>query len=255
MATKAYLSPVGFRFLAHRGLAVAADGSLLDENTAEAFARALEAGATHLETDVQSSKDGVAVICHDADLQRIAGVNSKVADLTWQQLSELRLEHGSSLITLEQALTRFANAKFNIDIKDAASVEPTVAAIKRLGATDRVLVSSFSEKRRIAAISQLPGVATSASASRLLKIWFAWRFGLKQSLAELLSDIDALQLPVSRGMFRFDSEAFIAEIARHAVELHFWTINDPMLARVLRARGAHGIVSDRIDDIIVALAE
>ena len=255
MASKQYLSPVGFRFLAHRGLAVAADGRRLDENSAAAFARALEVGATHLETDVQASKDGVAVICHDPDLLRIAGVNSKVADLTWLQLSELRLEHGSAMITLEQALSEFKTAKFNIDIKDAAAVNATVAVIRRLGATDRVLVSSFSEKRRTDAIAQLPGVATSASASRLLKIWFAWRLGFKGQLTKLLSDLDALQLPVHRGVIRFDSKAFIGEIARHAVELHFWTINDPMLARVLRARGAHGIVSDRIDDIIVALAE
>ena len=255
MASKQYLSPVGFRFLAHRGLAVAADGRLLDENSAAAFARALEVGATHLETDVQASKDGVAVICHDSDLLRIAGVKSKVADLTWQQLSELRLEHGSAMITLEQALSEFKTAKFNIDIKDAAAVNATVAVIRRLGATDRVLVSSFSEKRRTDAIAQLPGVATSASASRLLKIWFAWRLGLRRQLTKLLMGLDALQLPVHRGVIRFDSEAFIAEIARHAVELHFWTVNDPMLARVLRARGAHGIVSDRIDDIIVALAE
>lgn len=255
MASKQYLSPVAFRFLAHRGLAVAANGTRLDENSAAAFARALEVGATHLETDVQASKDGVAVICHDPDLLRIAGVKSKVADLTWQQLSELRLEHGSPLITLEQALTQFKTAKFNIDIKDAGAVGATVEVISRLGATDRVLVSSFSEKRRIDALAQLPGVATSASASRLLKIWFAWRLGLKHQLTKLLSDLDALQLPVHRGLIRFDSGAFIAEIARHAVELHFWTINDPMLARVLRARGAHGIVSDRIDDIIVALAE
>ena len=117
MASKQYLSPVAFRFLAHRGLAVAADGALLDENSAAAFARALEVGATHLETDVQASKDGVAVICHDSDLLRIAGVKSKVADLTWQQLSELRLEHGSAMITLEQALSEFKTAKFNIDIK------------------------------------------------------------------------------------------------------------------------------------------
>ena len=255
MKAKPYLSPASFRFFAHRGLAIATDASLLDENTAQAFARALEIGATHLETDVQASKDGVAVICHDSDLLRIAGVKRKVSDLTWAELSGLRLEHGSVLITLEQALTQFATAKFNIDIKDANAVDATVSVIERLAATNRVLVSSFSEKRRMAAVSQLPGVATSASASRLLKIWLAWRLGLKRRLTALLSDLDALQLPPSRGPIRFDSEFFIEAIARHGVELHFWTINDPMLARVLRARGAHGIVSDRIDHIIAAIAE
>jgi glycerophosphoryl diester phosphodiesterase len=254
-AKKAYLSPVAFRFLAHRGLAVSATGKKLDENTALAFDRALEVGATHLETDVQASSDGVSVICHDPDLSRIAGVKLKVNDLTAAELVELQLEHGGRLMTLEQALERFSGARFNIDIKTEAAIAGTVAAIKKLNAQDRVLLSSFSEARRLSAIGQLPGVATSASAPKLLKVWFAWRFNLRQFMANELRDLDALQLPTHRGFIRFDSEKFMREVARHGVELHYWTINDPRLARVLRARGASGIVSDRIDIMITALAE
>jgi glycerophosphoryl diester phosphodiesterase len=254
-AQKAYLSPVAFRFLAHRGLAISSTGSKLDENTALAFDRALEVGATHLETDVQASSDGVAIICHDPDLSRIAGLRRKVNELSAAELLALPLEHGGRLMTLEQALERFSGAKFNIDIKTEGAIAGTVATIKKLNATDRVLVSSFSEARRLSAVSQLPGVATSASASKLLKVWFAWRFKLQHFMATELHDVDALQLPTHRGFMRFDSEKFMREVGRHGVELHYWTINDPRLARVLRARGAAGIVSDRIDDIIVALAE
>ena len=105
-------------------------------------------------------------------------------------------------------------------------------------------------------------VAASGTAFLVIKwagvaylVWLAWRLGLSGWLAKLLKSLDALQLPTHRGVIRFDSEKFIREVSRHGTELHFWTINDPMLARVLRARGAQGIVSDRIDDIIVALAE
>ena len=253
--SKPYLSPVAFRFLAHRGLPVAADGSKLDENSAEAFRRALDVGATHIETDIQASSDGVAFICHDSDLARVAGIAKKVHELTALELHGLSLEHGGKMLTLEQALTKFPDAKFNLDIKSAEAVAPTVEVILRLGAKDRVLVSSFSEKRRMAAVSQLSNVCTSASASKLLKIWLAHRLALSRCLSKQLLEVDALQLPTHRGLLRFDSVKFIREVADHGVELHFWTINDPRIARVLRARGAHGIVSDRIDDIIVALAE
>ena len=255
VAKKAYLSPVAFRFLAHRGLAVSATGEKLDENTALAFDRALEVGATHIETDVQASSDGVAVICHDPDLSRIAGVKRKVSDLTAAELVALPLEHGGHLMTLEKALERFSGARFNIDIKTEGAIAGTVAAIKKQNAQQRVLVSSFSEARRLSAIGQLPGVATSASASKLLKVWLAWRFNLRTMMTNELHDIDALQLPTHRGIIRFDSEKFMREVARHGVELHYWTINDPRLARVLRARGASGIVSDRTDIMITALAE
>jgi glycerophosphoryl diester phosphodiesterase len=65
----------------------------------------------------------------------------------------------------------------------------------------------------------------------------------------------ALQIPQSSGLIRFDDKRFIAAVARHGVEVHFWTINDPIVARELRARGASGIVSDRIDLIIAEFTE
>ena len=46
------------------------------ENTLLAFQRAFEVGATHLETDVHTSRDGVAVISHDPDLARLAGATA-----------------------------------------------------------------------------------------------------------------------------------------------------------------------------------
>ena len=51
------------------------------------------------------------------------------------------------------------------------------------------------------------------------------------------------------------SESFIAAVKSFGVEIHYWTINDPEIAKQLRARGANGVVSDRIDLMIAALAE
>lgn len=252
---KPYLSPKGFRFLAHRGLCVDAAGNLLDENTAAAFERALEVGATYLEVDVRASKDGVAFVCHDADLQRIARQSKRIADLTALELEQIALNQGGKLLRLTELLTKFSSAKVNIDIKSADAVRPTVQAIKNVGADDRVLISSFSERRRRAAIALLPQVATSSSALILLLIWLSWRLNLKGLLKKLLTNLDALQIPVASGWMRFDSQSFIEAVTRHGTEVHFWTINDPIVARELRARGASGVVSDRIDSIISELTE
>jgi glycerophosphoryl diester phosphodiesterase len=78
---------------------------------------------------------------------------------------------------------------------------------------------------------------------------------LKRWFTSLLSDVVALQIPRASGWLRFDDERFIGAVARHGVEVHFWTINDPIVARELRARGASGIVSDRIDLIIAEFTE
>lgn len=252
---KPYFSPAGFRYFAHRGLCVCADGQVLDENTAAAFERALAVGANYLEIDVRASKDGVAFVCHDADLVRIAAQPDKIADLTAEQLAQVKLNRGGTLLRLSELLARFPHARVNIDIKSADAVHATVSAIKLADAQDRVLISSFSERRRRAAIAQLPQVATSSSALLLIAIWLSWRLKLKKSLRAILSKLAALQIPVASGWMRFDSPEFIEAVSKHGTEVHFWTINDPIVARELRARGASGVVSDRIDLIIAEFAE
>jgi glycerophosphoryl diester phosphodiesterase len=255
VVAKPYLSPVAFRFLAHRGLTVGLEQQPIDENTEPAFARALEAGATYLEVDVRASRDGLSIVCHDEDLLRVAGNPVKVAELDWQTLSVIKLRHGANLMPLDALLQRFPQARVNIDIKSSDAIVPTVRAIEQNLATDRVLISSFSEGRRSAAVRLLPGVATSSSAQRLLAVWLAQKLGSQSLLRRALRGLDALQIPVAQGPLRFDTERFISAVKRNGVELHYWTINDPKQALELRARGANGIVSDRIDLIVAALAE
>ena len=252
---KPYLSPASFRFLAHRGLTVGENSQPIDENTQLAFARALQVGATYLEVDVRASRDGVVVVCHDVDLARIAGRPEKVADLDWAVLQAIPLRHGGKLMSLEQLLSQFGNARVNIDIKSLDAAEGTAQVVLSQNAQDRVLISSFSESRRVATVALLPGIATSGSASGLLKTWLAYKLGSRTLLARTLKGLDALQIPTSRGPLRFDSESFIAAVKSFGVEIHYWTINDPEIAKQLRARGANGVVSDRIDLMIAALAE
>ena len=131
----------------------------------------------------------------------------------------------------------------------------TAEVVARLNAQDRVLISSFSKKRRMAASQLLPGVAISSSAIELLASWLAHKLRSKRLMRRLLTGIDAMQIPASRGRLHFDSESFIATVKSFGIEIHYWTINDPEIAKRLRARGANGVVSDRIDLIVAALAE
>ena len=112
------------RIIAHRGLALDAP-----ENTLLAFLRALNAGATHLETDVHASADGVAVISHDPDLGRVAGRSVNVGQLTMPELRRVDLGHGQGFCSLAEALDAFPQARFNIDIKDEASAAPAAEAM------------------------------------------------------------------------------------------------------------------------------
>lgn len=73
---------------AHRGASEYAP-----ENTMAAFCLGIEMGANGIETDVQRTKDGVLLLCHDATFQRTAGVDRPVCDMTWAEVS--RLDVGS----------------------------------------------------------------------------------------------------------------------------------------------------------------
>src|SRR5512140_1438453 len=59
------------------------------ENTAASFRAALDAGAGAIELDVGLSKDGHAVVLHDATLDRTTSGRGPLARRTWPELAEL----------------------------------------------------------------------------------------------------------------------------------------------------------------------
>ena len=65
------------------------------ENTMPSFVAAIEAGAEAAELDIRPARSGELVIIHNKDLKHLAGIPRAVADMTWQELSEvtLRTEH------------------------------------------------------------------------------------------------------------------------------------------------------------------
>ena len=249
VAGDGFFSPAPPRVLAHRGLAIDAP-----ENTLLAFAKALAAGATHVETDVHVSADGVAMISHDPDLRRLADRRVAVDHLTAQELRRIDLGWGQNYCSLADALDGFPDVRFNIDIKIGGAVQPTVDAVRAAGATRRVLIGSFSPRRRLAAIGMLPGVATSISARGAVAAVAAARGGSLPSLRRILRDVQAVQLPESVLRMRAFTPRTIAAFHAAGVEVHAWTINEPAAMDRLLALGVDGLVTDRADLGIEAVA-
>lgn len=75
-------------YIAHRGLFD--NGNGIPENSIPAFEKAVK-NNYGIETDVQMSKDGVLVVFHDDTLKRMTGVDGKLCDYTFEELSKLRL--------------------------------------------------------------------------------------------------------------------------------------------------------------------
>lgn len=230
------------RVLAHRGLAIEAP-----ENTLLAFAKALAIGVTHVETDVHESSDGVAIVSHDDTLERVAGRNVRVNQLTSIELRRIDLGAGQGFSSLAEAIDAFPDVRFNIDLKSAGAVEPTVKAIRSLNATDRVLVTSFSDARRRAAVRGLPGVATSASFGTMAKILLASTLRWRRRAYALLASVDAVQLPERWKGVQVITPLLIRMAREAGTEVHAWTINEPDDMVRLLDLGVDGIVTDRAD--------
>lgn len=240
-----YLSPDLPRIFAHRGFA-GADG--VSENTIEAFRAALALGATHIESDIQVTKDGEPVLFHDEDLLRVAGLPRKVKQLTLSELKSLELIDGGRISTLREALIALPAARFNLDLKVSEAVLPTVELIRALNVQGRVLLTSFSDKRRGEAVAALDGrVVSSAGTGRVLGLWLASKIRMQWLIKRLAKPVQALQIPVSKGPIRFDSPAFIRQMTAVGLELHYWTVNEPNEMLRLIGLGAQGIVTDRTD--------
>ena len=236
----------GISLLAHRGLAL--PGSGVVENTLSAFAAALGAGATHIETDVQATRDGVAVLFHDDDLGRIFNDPRKVSQVSFAELGTLSERSGVELLPLTEALAQFPQAKFNLDVKSWSAVDPTVEALEYARAHERVLVSSFSDARRLLVLRGLSRpVATSAGSASVMRARFASAMRQPKLMRSSLFAVDALQIPQSMYGVRFASKSFVSNLRNLGLHVHFWTINDLTTAQHLIDLGATGLVSDRVD--------
>lgn len=99
------LSPV--QIYCHRGLS-----SEAPENSLEAVDLAISSLSDGVEIDVQETKDGVVVVCHDTSLERTTGQKVNIADVTYEELLQYDIstyfskDHEFTYVpTLEEVMT------------------------------------------------------------------------------------------------------------------------------------------------------
>ena len=133
--------------MAHRGFS--RDGL---ENSMAAFRAAVELGFRHLETDVHTTADGVLLLFHDETLDRITDGRGRISELPAETVARARIGGAEPIPLFEELAAAFPDVRFNLDVKDWNSVDTLAAAIERFGLHDRVLIASFSDRRRRAVL-------------------------------------------------------------------------------------------------------
>lgn len=218
--------PIAF---AHRG---ATPGL---ENTLAAVRRVVGLGYRYVETDVRVTRDGVAVLLHDATLDRVSDRGGAVADLPWAEVARARIG-GEPVARLEDLLGSFPELRVNLDVKTPAAVGPLVAAVRRAGALDRVCVGSFSDAS-VAAVRARLGerLCTSLGPRGVL----ALRVGsLRRPVA------GCAQVPVRFGPVPVLDRRFVVAAHRRGLAVHAWTVNAPAEMHRLLDLGVDGIMTD-----------
>ena len=235
-------SPLAF---AHRGGAYHPEIEGL-ENTLAAFRHAVALGYTYLETDVHVTSDGVLLAFHDTVLDRVTDRTGDIAGSTWAEVQQALIGGSEPVPTLADLFDAFPDARFNIDLKSTGAVDALAAFIEERQAWDRVLVGSFSGRRMNAFRRRTRGrVATSAHPLEVV----AFVLSPSARLARLLTRGRpvALQVPHRRGRFVVVSPGLVRRARAAGVQVHVWTIDDPIEMNTLLDRGVDGIMTDRTD--------
>jgi glycerophosphoryl diester phosphodiesterase len=231
-------TPIAF---AHRGGAAAGD-----ENSLAAFARAVKAGYRYLETDVHATADGVCVAFHDDTLDRMLGRSGTVEQHTFKDLRSFRIGGEAVVPALEELLDAFPSCRLNVDLKQDSAVDPTIETIWRLNARDRVLLASFSDRRiRWARRVCGPRQATSLGRREVAALRLASLHGL--GLRGFVPSVPAVQVPLRYSGMRVVDARFVRHAHKVGMQVHVWTVDDPVQMHELLDLGVDGIMTDRID--------
>lgn len=231
---------------AHRGAS-----ATRAEHTLDAYQTALVQGADYLEIDVHGTRDGHLVIVHDASLKRTTGEDRLVRELSLEEIRAV----DPNVLTIQQVFEAFPTAPINIEIKQKEpSISATLAeAIRATGREKLVIVSSGSADaiREFRRASQ-GHVATGAAMSEVLGVYGNYLFGLQLKRPV---PFEALQIPYwSIAGIDLSTPEFIAYAHEHALEVHYWTVDEASEMERLIQAGADGIMTNRPDVLAGVIA-
>ncbi len=244
MARYAFLEHSGPIAFAHRGGALEAQ-----ENTWEAYRRAVGLGYAYIETDVHATSDGVVVTIHDEDLSRTGERSGLVREMTWSELAAVRLIGSDEPVPrLDDVLAAWPDVRWNIDAKHDSVVGPLIETIHRSGALERVCITSFDD-RRLARIRRALGPKLCAgmgpAATTALRVASVLPGRAGRAMDQRLGRFGAAQVPIRQGRVPVADRRFIETAHRMGVAVHVWTVDDAATMERLLDFGVDGIMTDR----------
>lgn len=194
---------------------------------------------------------------HDADVDRTTNGSGPVREMTLAQLQALdagwhhRAPDGSHphrgkgivVPTLDALLAAHPGVPLNIEIKqDEPAIEDAVLAVlDRHGARPQTLLAAEHARIGTRMRAAAPDMLTSFSAEEVAD--FVGR--LRESRWDgYVPPAIALQVPAAWNGIEIVTEPFLEAAHRLELEVHVWTVNEPVEMHRLLALGVDGIMTD-----------
>lgn len=252
--------------IGHRG-----SSALAPENTLAAFRRAIADGADGIEFDVRLARDGVAVVIHDATLERTAFLKRRVSHLTaadlqatnvgsWFGKSRLRRRQtdveefaNETVPLLSQVFELFEkqDGRLYLEMKaDPGSgdelVREVVRSIRDAGFRERVVVECF-DLELITKVKTIDsGIRTAALFDRKLSQPSAV---FRRCLPEIAEEAGADEIALHHSLAR---PRIVEQALRLNQQVVVWTVDDPIWVRNARTLGIAGLITNNPSVLIAS---
>jgi Glycerophosphoryl diester phosphodiesterase family len=230
-------------FVAHRG-----SGDNWPEHTMQAYSQSANAGVPAIEVSVNSTSDGVLVCHHDQSALRVTGKDRKVADLTYSELSALRVDArawlgpGTGLEpipALRDVLDRFAGSHviFIEDKQGTNTVELLDLMDSYPAATEHFVWKQPASALQVAAASK-----------RGYKTWGYFMPDAIPRLAELADRFDYL------GVFHTADDATISQVVAYGKPVICWEIHTRAARDRVTGLGVQGLMCSNVPYVMSSAA-
>lgn len=241
MPPATFLTPPPSAF-AHQG-----GGLEHTENSWEAFEHAVALGFRHLETDVQTSSDGVVFCMHDPTLDRTTDGRGAAADQPWSAIATHRV-NGSDRPPprLDEVFARWPELRVNLDPKTDQVFAALIRTIRSADAVGRVCIGSF-KGSRIARLRGALGPQLATSTGPLATLRLVVGSLLPVPLGRLVARTSAAcyQVPVRQWGLPVTFGRSVRLAHAMGKQVHVWTVDDEATMERLYDLGVDGIMTDR----------
>jgi glycerophosphoryl diester phosphodiesterase len=234
------------KIIGHRGAC-----GYAPENTLESIKTAADLGATWVELDVKLTKDEVAIIFHDDELDRTTNGSGLVMDTLYEDIKQLEAGSwfgdsfaGIKIPTLEETLELLIDLDLglNLEIKpcpgrEVATAEAALDILSRYWDNpDTLLISSFQH----VSLETAKEMAPEWNRGFLMDDeWLPnWR--------ELAEYLEAATININGNVVTREQ---VEEIIDFGKPILAYTINDPHRFRTLQSWGVDGVFTD-VPDVI-----